>query len=179
MHLEPPVFRPPSEAFSLILQLTIGCRHNACTFCSSYKRKKFRIKSWEEIKNDIDQCASQMRDVGKIFLADGDALAAATPLILKTAFYLNKRFPDLERISMYAAPRDILEKSLDELQEIRSAGIKLLYMGVESGSDNILRAVCKGVSAEEMVQAGRKALQSGFELSVTIINGLGGTAIWE
>ncbi|AGL01432.1 radical SAM protein [Desulfoscipio gibsoniae] len=179
MHLEPPVFRPPSEAFSLILQLTIGCRHNACTFCGSYKRKKYRIKDWEEIKNDIDVCASQMTGVQKVFLADGDALAAATPLILKTSFHINKKFPGLERISMYAAPKDILEKSMDELKDIRAAGVKLLYMGVESGSDNILRAVCKGVTAEEMIQAGKKALQAGFELSVTIINGLGGTALWE
>lgn len=179
MHLEPPVFRPPSEAFSLIFQLTIGCRHNACTFCGMYKGKTYRIKTWEEIKGDIDICAAQMKGIKKVFLADGDALAADTPLILKTAFYLYKKFPGLKRISMYAGPKDILAKSVDELEEIRNAGISLLYLGVETGSDNILKAVCKGVSAKEMVQAGRKALQTGFELSVTIINGLGGTALWE
>ncbi|WP_347490987.1 radical SAM protein [Desulfoscipio sp. XC116] len=179
MHLEPPVFRPPSEAFSLILQLTIGCRHNACTFCGMYKGKTYRSRTWDEIKNDIDICSSQMKSIERVFLADGDALAADTPLILKTAFYLDKKFPDLKRISMYAGPKDILAKSLDELKEIRASGVELLYLGVESGSNNILQAVCKGVSAEEMVKAGQKALKTGFGLSVTIINGLGGTALWE
>lgn len=179
MHLEPPVFRPPSEAYSLILQLTIGCRHNACTFCGMYRGKKFRIKSWEEIKKDIDGCAQQMLGIRKVFLADGDALAAPTSLIQKTAFYIQKQFSGLERISMYAGPKDILNKSLDELMEIRSAGVSLLYMGVESGSDEILKSVCKGVDSREMIEAGQKALQAGFELSVTIINGLGGTDNWQ
>ncbi len=178
MHLEPPVYRPPSEAYSLIFQLTIGCRHNACTFCGLYKGKPYRSKTWEQIKNDIDSCA-HLRGVQRVFLADGDALAADTPLILKTAFYLDKKFPGLERIAMYAGPKDILKKSLDELKQIRASNIKMLYLGVESGSNNILKAVHKGVTAEEMVEAGRKALQAGFELSVTIITGLGGTELWE
>lgn len=179
MRLEPPVFRPPSEAFSLILQLTIGCRHNACTFCGMYKGKKFRIKTWEEIKKDIDDCSRQMAGIRRVFLADGDALSAPTPLILKTVFYLYKQFPDLERVSMYAGPKDILDKSLSELEEIKFSGVSLLYLGVESGNDEILRAVHKGVNAREMVEAGRKALQAGFEVSVTIINGLGGTDHWR
>jgi len=179
MRLEQPVFRPPSEAFSLILQLTIGCRHNACSFCGMYKGKKFRSKTWEEIKNDIDECAAQMGSVRRVFLADGDALTAATPLILKTAHYLYKKFTSLKRVSMYAGPKDILQKSTDELHEIRANGIELLYMGVESGSDKILQAVGKGVTADEMIKAGQKALQAGFKLSVTIINGLGGTAMWR
>lgn len=179
MYLEPPVFRPPSEANSLILQLTIGCRHNACTFCGMYMGKKYRSKSWEEIKKDIDECAQQMGTVTKVFLADGDALSAATPLIQKTSFYLHKTFKKLYRVSMYAGPKDVLKKSMDELKEIRAAGVKLLYMGVESGSDNILRSVCKGVNAEEMIEACRKAMQAGFEISVTVLNGLGGTELWE
>lgn len=179
MHLEPPVFRPPSEAFSLILQLTIGCRHNACTFCGMYKGKKFYIKTWQEIKKDIDECSRQMGKINRVFLADGDALSAPTSLILKTAFYLYKSLPGLERISMYAGPKDILEKSLSELKEIRSSGIKLLYLGVESGNDEILRAVHKGVNSREMIDAGRKALQAGFDLSVTVINGLGGVDRWR
>lgn len=178
MHLEAPVYRPPSEAYSLIFQLTIGCRHNACTFCGLYKGKPYRSKTWEQIKKDIDSCA-YLRGVQRVFLADGDALAAETSLILKTAYYLDKKFPGLERISMYAGPKDILKKSMDELKEIREANIKMLYMGVESGSDKILKAVYKGVTADQMVEAGRKALEAGFELSVTIINGLGGTELWE
>jgi len=130
MHLVPPVFRPPSEAFSLILQLTIGCRHNACTFCGMYRGKPFRIKSWEEMKKDIDACSQQMSGTKKVFLADGDALAAPTPLILKTSFYIQKQFSGLERISMYAGPKDILNKSLNELIEIKSSGVSLLYLGV-------------------------------------------------
>ncbi|WP_027363693.1 radical SAM protein [Desulfotruncus alcoholivorax] len=179
MHLEPPVFRPPSEAFSLILQLTLGCRHNACTFCGMYKGKKFRIKTWEEIKNDIDTCVEQLKDINRVFLADGDALATPTQLIQDTASYLFKMFPGLERISMYAGPKDILGKSTEELKEICSSGIKLLYLGVESGNDQILNAVCKGVTSRQMIEAGSKALQAGFELSVTVINGLGGTELWQ
>ena len=178
MHLEEPVYRPPSEAYSLIFQLTIGCRHNACTFCGLYKGKPYRSKTWEQIKRDIDSCAN-LRGVQRVFLADGDALAADTSLILKTAFYLDKIFPGLERIAMYAGPKDILKKSLDELKQIRASNIQMLYLGVESGSDKILKAVHKGVTAQEMVEAGRKALQAGFELSVTVITGLGGTALWE
>lgn len=179
MHLEQPVFRPPSEAFSLILQLTLGCKHNTCTFCGSYRGKKYRSKTWEEFKKDIDECATQFRGIEKVFLADGDALAADTPLILKSSHHLYQKFPGLERISMYAGAKDILEKSMDDLREIRNNGVKILYMGLESGSDNILKAVSKGVTSKEMIQAGQKALQAGFELSVTIINGLGGTEQWE
>jgi len=178
MHLEAPVYRPPSEAYSLIFQLTIGCRHNACTFCGLYKGKPYRSKTWEQIKKDIDSCA-YLRGVQRVFLADGDALAAETSLILQTADYLNNKFPGLERIAMYAGPKDILKKSMDELKQIRASNIQMLYMGVESGSNNILKAVHKGVTAEQMVEAGRKALEAGFELSVTIITGLGGTELWE
>ncbi len=178
MHLEPPVFRPPSEAFSLIIQLTIGCRHNACTFCGMYRGKKFRVKDWEEVKKDIDICAAQLGDVSRVFLADGDALSAPTPLIQKTSEYLYRTFPSLERVSMYAGPLDILRKSVDELRDIRKSGVKLLYLGVESGNEDILKAVCKGVTAGEMTAAGIKARQAGFELSVTIINGLGGKDMW-
>ncbi|MCL2337548.1 MAG: radical SAM protein [Firmicutes bacterium] len=179
MHLEPPVFRPPSEAFSLILQLTIGCRHNACTFCGSFRSKKFRIKSWEEMKNDIDSCAQQMIGTQRIFLADGDALAAPAPLIIQTVERLYSKFPGLERVTMYAGPLDILAKSEAELKEIRQAGVTMLYMGLESGNEAILKAVCKGVNPTEMIEAGRKAMAAGFELSVTIIDGLGGTALWR
>jgi len=179
LHLEPPVFRPPSEAFSLILQLTIGCRHNACTFCGMYKGKKYRVKEWSELKKDIDDCSAAMQGVQRVFLGDGDALSAPTPLICKTAFYLHKQFPQLERVSMYAGPKDILTKSMDELQEIRRSGVSLLYLGVESGNDEILRIVCKGATAQDMITAGTRALQAGFELSVTIINGLGGTDRWQ
>lgn len=179
MHLEPPVFRPPSEAFSLILQLTIGCRHNACTFCGMYRGKRFRVKNWEEVKNDIDLCVGQVQGINRVFLADGDALSAPTPLITQTAAYLYRNLPGLERISMYAGPLDILAKDQAELREIRQAGISLLYMGVESGNDHILQSVCKGVTAAEMVEAGRKAIQAGFHLSVTIINGLGGREMWR
>lgn len=179
MHLEPPVFRPPSEAFSLILQLTIGCRHNACTFCGMYRGKNFRVKNWDEIKKDIDQCLAQMGNVKKVFLADGDALWAPASLIVQTAEYLYKHFPGLERVSMYAGPLDILGKSPEELKAINGSGVQMLYLGVESGNQDILQAVRKGVTAGEMVLAGQKALQAGFSLSVTVINGLGGKDLWR
>jgi len=144
-----------------------------------YRGKKFRVKSWAEVQKDIDQCASQMVGTHRVFLADGDALSAPAPLITQTAQYLYSKLPGLERISMYAGPLDILSKTTTELQDIRKSGVSLLYMGLESGSDKILKAICKGVTAAQMVEAGKKAIQTGFELSVTIINGLGGYELWR
>ena len=175
MIYEEPVYRPPSEAYSLILQVTIGCKHNACSFCGMYRDKKFRTKSWEEIKSDIDYCKKNYLQVSRIFLADGDALALETKQILQILDYLYKVFPGLERIAMYAGPKDLLAKSPEELKEIRGHGLQILYMGIESGSDIILKNIHKGVNSEQMIEAGKKALTAGFDLSATLILGLGST----
>lgn len=174
MNYDMPLFRPPSEAFSLILQVTLGCSHNSCTFCGMYKMKKFRVRSWEEIDRDIREAAEYTEGVDRIFLADGNALAMETDMMLALLKRLYGAFPGLERITSYAGPQDLIKKSPEDLRAIRSGGLTMLYLGVESGSDRILREVGKGVDADQMVQAGLRAKEAGFELSVTVLTGLGG-----
>ncbi|MFZ5647169.1 MAG: radical SAM protein [Bacillota bacterium] len=174
MKYDMPLFRPPSEAFSLILQVTIGCSHNACSFCGTYKMKKFRIKDWHEIESDIKEAAYYSGDAERIFLADGNALTMETEMLVSLLERLYKTFPRLKRVSSYAGPKDLLKKTGDELRLIRESGLNMIYLGVESGSDHILREVNKGVNSDEMVLAGRKAKDAGFDLSVTVLVGLGG-----
>lgn len=174
MQYEEPLFTPPSEAFSLILQVTTGCSHNACTFCGMYKGKKFRIKSLEEMEADLQDVSKYASATRRVFLADGNALALPTGIMLHLLARLYGIFPQLQRVTAYVGPKDILAKSLDELREIREAGLKILYLGLESGNEGILKEVRKGVTAAEMEAAGKKALEAGFKLSVTVITGLGG-----
>jgi len=174
MKYDMPLFRPPSEAFSLILQVTLGCSHNACTFCGMYKMKKFRVREWTEIDRDISEAAAFSEGVERIFLADGNALAMETEMLETLLERLYRSFPDLKRVSSYAGPGDLLGRPLEELKRIRKSGLQLLYLGVESGSAHILKEVNKGVSPDEMVEAGRRAKEAGFELSVTVLTGLGG-----
>jgi radical SAM superfamily enzyme YgiQ (UPF0313 family) len=144
-----------------------------------YKTKKFTVRSWDEIEQDIDSVAHEMRPIRRVFLADGDALALETSLLLKVLRKLYKTFPNLERVGVYAGPKDILNKSEEELKQLYQAGVKILYLGLETGSDRLLQAVRKGVNAAQMIEAGRKALDCGFELSVTVITGLGGQEYWH
>lgn len=173
MRYEEPVFRPPSEAYSLIVQATIGCSWNRCTFCGMYKMKKFRVREIEEVKEDFKIAKKFYGNCERIFLADGNALTADTDFLLEIANYANSLFK-LERISCYANPMDLLEKSKSELTELRKAGIKLLYVGIESGDDEILKSIRKGATAEEIYKACKKAHECGFELSVTVLTGIGG-----
>ncbi|WP_456328713.1 B12-binding domain-containing radical SAM protein [Archaeoglobus sp.] len=173
MRYEEPVFRPPSEAFSLIIQATIGCSWNKCTFCGMYKMKKFRVRDIEEVKEDFRLAKEIYGNVRRVFLADGNALTADTDYLLDIAEYVNRLF-NLERISCYATPQDILEKSKEELKKIRNAGIKLLYVGIESGDDEILEKIRKGVTSDEIAEACNKAHECGFDLSVTVLTGIGG-----
>ncbi len=173
MRYEEPVFRPPSEAFSLIIQATIGCSWNRCTFCGMYRMKKFRVRDLEEVKEDLKMAKDLYGNVRRIFLADGNALTADTDFLLEIADFSHSLF-DLERISCYATPQDLLEKSKEELKELRKAGIKLLYVGIESGDDTILENIRKGVNSEEIREACLKAQECGFDLSVTVLTGIGG-----
>lgn len=179
MFYEPPVYRPPSEASSLILQITIGCSHNGCTFCSMYKGKSFRIKSWEEIQKDILECGKQPEGIRRIFLADGNALAINTDILVKTLILLYKTFPDLKRVGIYAGPRDILSKPESDLEKLKAAGLSICYLGIESGSDIILKSINKGVNSNQMIEAGKKIMNGNLKLSATIILGLGGHNLWE
>ncbi len=176
MFYEGAIYRPPSEAGSLILQITVGCRHNACTFCGVFKDKRFRIKSEQEIEEIILTALAHYPDAERIFLADGDALTVETSVLVKILDQLYRDFSRLERVGIYGGPKDIQLKSIEELKELKEHGLNIVYLGVESGSARILKTVHKGVTPEEMIAAGQKVIASGLLLSCTVIIGLGGKA---
>lgn len=166
------LYRPPSEAFSLILQITIGCSHNKCSFCSMYKGVQFHIKPFEQIKAEIDYFRSRTKYVNRIFLADGDALIVPTEKLIEILKYIKNIFPECERISTYASPKSLELKSEDELKKIKDNGISLLYIGAESGSDEVLKNINKGVTSKELGDLILKAKKVGFKTSVTFIVGI-------
>lgn len=170
-----PVFRPPSEADSFILRVTRGCAHNSCTYCNMYRGVKFEKLSDEQIMRQIAIAYSVDRDgVRKVFLADGDALVLPTERLLKILYTLKKYFPNLEKVSSYAAPGDILRKSVDELKQLREAGLQLLYYGMESGDSQTLKDIRKGVNGEQSIEVGKRVRTAGMDLSIMIILGIAG-----
>ncbi len=171
-----PLYRPPSEAKSTIFQVTLGCSFNECSFCDMYRSKEYSERPWEEIKMEIDMAAKQMPDTKKIFLADGDALNLQTDYMIKIVKYLYEKFPNLERISCYAMPMNLLKKTPEELKKMHEAGLDMLYLGIESGSDIILKKVTKGATSQTIIRACRKAIDTGYILSCMVILGLGGKA---
>ncbi len=179
MRYEGSVYRPPSEARSLIIQVTIGCAHNECTFCGMYKDKVFRVRSEEDVFEDLRQARGIYKDVKRIFLGDGNALALKTERLTRILDHIQVLFPECQRVSLYAAPKDILRRSEEELLKLKSKGLGILYMGIESGSDQVLVAINKGVSSEEIIKAGQKAIRLGLVLSTMIISGLGGVDLWR
>lgn len=174
MRYEGNIFRPPSEARSYILQCTVGCSHNRCTFCSMYKDKKYRVRELEEIMADIRMAKLYYHDVEKVFLADGDALAMATSDLLQVLDALYDNFASLKHIGIYASPDSILNKSVEELSEMKNHGLTIAYLGVETGDKELLKDIRKGVTYEEMVAAGKRIREAGILLSVTILLGLAG-----
>lgn len=181
MRYEGTVYRPPSEAGSLIIQLTIGCARNTCTFCNMYKDKKFRVRPLEEVAEDLEMARKYYSHikVRRIFLADGDALIVKTEDLLYILGKCHEYFPEVERISVYGAPKDILMKTPEDLKRLKDAGLDMVYMGLESGADEVLREVKKGVTAQEMIEAGIKVREAGMILSMTVISGLGGKKLWR
>lgn len=170
-----PVFRPPSEAASFILRVTRGCAHNRCTYCNMYRGVAFERLGEEAILRQIALAAHYGRlDVRRVFLADGDAFVLPAETLLRIAETLRRCFPNLERISSYAAPRDILRKTPEEMWALRDAGITLLYYGMESGDTETLSSVRKGVTGPQSVEAGRRIIESGMQLSIMVILGLAG-----
>ncbi|MFN3653797.1 MAG: radical SAM protein [Candidatus Nitrosotenuis sp.] len=169
-----PLYRPPSEAHSLIFQVTLGCSYNECSFCDMYRSKEYVERPWDEVKAEIDIMAKAMPQTARIFLADGDALNLQTDYMLKIVKYLREKFPNLERISCYAMPMNVLKKKPEELKELRDAGLDMFYLGIESGSDIILKKVSKGATSATIVRACKKAMDAGYTLSCMIILGLGG-----
>ena len=168
------MYRPPSEGKSLIFQVTLGCSFNECSFCDMYRSKEYSERSWEEVKGEIDLMAKQVPDTTRIFLADGDALNLSTDYMIKIVEYLYKNFPELERVSCYAMPMNILKKTPDELKRMNAAGLNMLYLGIETGSDIILKKITKGATSATIIRACRKAIETGFTLSCIMILGLGG-----
>jgi radical SAM superfamily enzyme YgiQ (UPF0313 family) len=170
------VIRPPSEAESLILQYTLGCSHNRCVFCPAYKDKRYRVRSLAEMEREIRECALDFAGERRVFLADGDALAAPQQDLLALQALLRAHFPKLQRIGMYANASSILGKSIDELEALRDGGLGILYLGVESGDDTLLAWMRKGVTADQTREAGLRVKKAGIKLSVTVLLGIGGGA---
>ena len=174
LNYDGPLYRPPSEARSLIFQVTLGCSFNECSFCDMYRSKQYSEKSWDEVKLEIDLMAKQLPDTEKIFLADGDALNLDAEYMIKILNYLYEKFPNLERISCYAMPMNILKKTPEELKKMYDAGLNMLYLGIESGSDIVLKKVTKGAISKTIINSVNKAKDAGYIMSCMIILGLGG-----
>ncbi len=175
-----PVFRPPSEARSLLIQATVGCSYNKCTFCGSNLLKQFYVRPVDEVKEDILMARKIYGPwVRRVFLLDANALCMDTGDLLEILELLNAVFPRLERVGVYACAQDALRKRPDELSELREAGLKIVYLGVESGDDVVLRRVRKGVNAKQTIKACKRLMDAGITLSVTIILGLGGRERWR
>ncbi len=169
-----PLFRPPAEAYSLIFQVTLGCSWNKCAFCEMYTSKQFTPRKEEEILHEIQQSAASYPGVRKIFLADGNAMVLSTQRLLRILNAIKKAFPHVGRVSSYALPGDILSKTPGELTALREAGLQLIYVGIESGDDEVLRMVKKGETANSTVEGLKKAREAGIDSSVMIVNGLAG-----
>ena len=172
MKYEGMIFRPPSEADSLILQVTVGCSYNRCTFCGAYQGKRFRIKSFEEIKEDIDE-VSPFR-IRRVFLADGDALIIPQKELLQILSYLKQKLRGLGRVGIYANAKDILRKEVEELKALKDLGLEIIYLGLESGDPEVLKRIRKNATVDQQIRAGKKVKESGILLSVTVILGIGG-----
>ncbi len=179
MRYEGDIYRPPSEAYSYILQVTIGCAHNKCTFCGSFKAKKFRIRHLEEVFEDLEMARRYYRKVGRIFLADGDALVCKNSYLLAILDKIAELFPECERVSIYGRAKDILRKTEEELLELKAHNLGIIYMGVEYGNPVILERIRKGETREEMIEAVRKSEGLGIPTSLTFLSGIGGRDMWR
>lgn len=174
MHYEGTIFRPPSEADSLLVQVTVGCSWNKCTFCDMYTDKKFRIRKLDEIKADLKEGSRWAREIRRIFLCDGDALILPTPMLLEILQTIRELYPHLDAVRVYASAKDILHKSHEELCQLHQAGLQMVYIGLESGSDKVLKEVHKGITKAEMIAAAQAVTKAGIRQSVSIISGLAG-----
>jgi radical SAM superfamily enzyme YgiQ (UPF0313 family) len=174
MNYEGRVYRPWIEANSLLIQTTLGCTHNKCTFCDMFREKKFRIKEIEEIFRDIDEARSTFLHIGSIFLIDGNVLALKTEFLLKILRKITSTFPECSKISLYAGLNDLRRKSIEELTELRQAGLSMAYTGLESGDRLTLERINKGLTPEQAEEGMAKAKAAGIEMLVSIIFGIGG-----
>ena len=174
MHYEGNIIRPPSEANSILLQVTVGCSRNKCTFCGTYRGERFRIKSDDVIMEDIAFAARYCRRQRRVFLCDGDALIIPQKRLLRILQEIQKQLPWVTRVGLYANAKSLNMKTLDELRELKDHGVGIVYMGLETGDDVTLKKINKGASAEHMIEMGRKAKKAGFKLSITVLLGIAG-----
>jgi radical SAM superfamily enzyme YgiQ (UPF0313 family) len=175
-----PPFRPPSEANSLLLRVTRGCPWNRCTFCSMYKGMKFEIRDLEEILGDIELARDLYGDrIGTVFIGDSNSLVAKTEMLVKVLNALFTSFPNIQRVTSYTRAKTIAKKPLEDLKKIYQAGLTRLHVGLETGDRELLKEIEKGATPEEMIEAGRKAKEAGFEYSLYVLLGIGGEKKWE
>ena len=174
MHYEGNIIRPPSEANSILLQVTVGCSRNKCTFCGTYKGERFQIKSDAIIMEDIAFAAKYCKRQRRVFLCDGDALIIPQKRLLKILKEIETQLPWVTRVGLYANAKALKMKSPEELQELKAHGVSIAYMGLETGDDITLKKINKGASAAHMIEMGKKAKQAGFKLSVTVLLGIAG-----
>jgi len=174
MHYEGNCIRPPSEAYSILLQVTVGCSHNKCTFCGTYKDKRFRIKDDRIILSDILFAAKYMKRQDRVFLMDGDALIIPQKRLMWILDRIREHLPWVRRVGAYANAKSIKMKSLEELIQLRKNGLGILYLGVETGDAGLLKEIRKGTSAENLIKMGRKVRDAGIKLSVTVLLGIAG-----
>ena len=174
MHYEGNIIRPPSEANSILLQVTVGCSRNKCTFCGTYKGERFRIKSDDVIMEDIAFAARYCQRQRRVFLCDGDALIIPQKRLLRILREIQNQLPWVTRVGLYANAKSLNMKTLDELRELKSHGVGIAYMGLETGDDVTLKKINKGAGADHMIEMGRKAKQAGFKLSITVLLGIAG-----
>ncbi len=179
INYDTPLFRPPSEAYSLILQLTLGCSWNRCSFCEMYSTKKFKVRNPNDIIDEINQIASIDSSIQKIFLADGDAMVLSTPKLIKILDSINSNFPRIRRISAYAKPKDLSTKTINELKQLKDSGLSMVYVGIESGDNELLKLVNKGETFDSTVKGLLNAKNAGIKSSVMVLNGLGGQVYSE
>ncbi len=173
------IYRPPSEAYSLLLQVTVGCSHNKCEFCSMYKRKKFRLRPMEDVLEDLEWARAHYRRIGRIFLCDGDALCLSNNKLLTVLDKIRELFPEIERVTSYGRATDALRKTDEELQELREHGLTMIYLGAESGSEKVLEMMNKGETRQQIIDGVQRLERNGIKTSVTFISGLGGPELME
>jgi radical SAM superfamily enzyme YgiQ (UPF0313 family) len=174
MHYEGYIIRPPSEANSILLQATVGCSHNKCTFCGAYKGEKFKIKSEEMIFGDIAYAARHYRHQNRLFICDGDALIIPQARLVAILQEIRRQLPWIERVGVYANTKSIQKKTPEELAELHKLGLGIAYMGLETGDEQTLQVVRKGATAEKMTEMGRKIREAGIKLSITVLLGIAG-----
>ena len=174
MHYDGMIIRPPSEANSILLQVTLGCSHNKCTFCGTFREKRFNIKSDEIIFQDIEFARENCRRQNRLFICDGDALIVPQRRLVPILERIRQRLPWVERVGVYANTKSIAMKSDEELNQLKELGVTIAYMGLESGDDTVLKAIRKGAGSEKMIAQGRRLKAAGIKLSVTVLVGLAG-----